>query len=635
MIVGTAGHIDHGKTTLVRALTGVDTDRLKEEKARGISIELGYAYTPLVGGAVLGFVDVPGHERLVHTMVAGACSIDLALLVVAADDGIMPQTREHLAILQLLGIAQGAVALTKTDLVGAARVAEARAEVAALLSSSALHAAPVFAVNATDAADPGTRALGQCLHETVLAARPRRSDGLFRLAVDRVFTLPGQGTIAAGMVFGGEIHPGDTLEVMPAGATARVRTLHAHNRAATGSRAGERCALNLTGIERRELARGDWLAAPDLLTPTLRLDVRLQLLPAGTRRLGAWSALHVHLGTMHRTARIVPLESAYLSPGENARAQLVFDNPLCALPGDRFIVRDAQAAHTLGGGTVLDPFAPARRRRVPQRRGYLDALEQLAAGAGADALIAAAPYGVGVGELPRLTGMPPCSLRLPADTLNLGTGRDAFVLTRARWTALRELALQALREFHAHFPDEPGVDAGRLRRMALPDMPPLRWRALIEALVREQLVRRGARWLQLPDHTVKVSAEDEALGWRLRQLLLAGRYDPPWLRTLAQQVHEPEPRVREVLRKQLLQGSVYEVVHDLFYDATCVGELAELIRLLAATHGEVSAAACRDALGLGRKRTIQILEFFDRVGHTRRVRDRRVVRSDSAWRPAA
>src|SRR5690348_1891444 len=250
MIIGTAGHIDHGKTTLVRALTGVDTDRLPEEKVRGISIELGYAYSRLANGEVLGFIDVPGHERLVHTMLAGACGIDFALLVIAADDGVMPQTHEHLAILELLGISAGAIALTKVDRVDRGRVREAEAEARAALAGGALCHAPLFAVDATAADHAGTRALRQHLHEMALGMGARPVEGLFRLAVDRVFTLRGQGTVATGTVFSGSVRAGDTVSLMPAGRLLRVRSIHAQQRAVEVGHAGERCALNLTGADK-------------------------------------------------------------------------------------------------------------------------------------------------------------------------------------------------------------------------------------------------------------------------------------------------------------------------------------------------------------------------------------------------
>jgi selenocysteine-specific elongation factor len=632
MIIGTAGHIDHGKTTLVRALTGVDTDRLKEEKARGISIELGYAYTPLANGEVLGFIDVPGHERLVHTMVAGACGIDFALLVVAADDGVMPQTREHVAILELLGVAQGAVALTKIDCVGRERPDEVDAQVKALLGSTALKAAPLFALDATAADHPGTSALRHHLQQMAAQTRARGDQGLFRLAVDRVFTLPGHGTVVTGTVFSGQVRAGDTVAVMPAGQSVRVRSIHAQNRAAEAGRAGERCALNLAGIEKSAISRGDWLADPRALAPSARIDVRIDLLADSGAHLESWSPLHVHLGTTHRVAHVVLLEAAAPSAGESARVQLVFDTPICALPGDRFIVRDAQGRHTIGGGAVLDPFAPARQRRSLERRGFLAALECMLAGEGITPLLQQARFGMRICELVRLTGCPPERLPLPSAAITIAAGGEQFVVLAAQWQALREGALSALRGFHADVPDEPGPDSGRLRRIALPDMPAALWRSLVDELARERLVLLSGAWLHLPEHSATLSESDQTLARKLQPLIAAGRFDPPWVRDLAAAVHEPEDRVREVLRKQVRQGGVYQVVRDLFYDRERIAELAEIVGAATRERGDINAARFRDTLGLGRKRAIQILEFFDRVGYTRRVRDAHVVRPDSAWR---
>jgi len=631
MIIGTAGHIDHGKTTLVHALTGVDTDRLKEEKARGISIELGYAYTPLANGDVLGFIDVPGHERLVHTMVAGACGIDFALLVVAADDGVMPQTREHIAILELLGVSQGAVALTKIDRVDRKRIGEVDAQVKAVLGSTALNAAPLFALDATAAGHPGTTALRHHLHQLAAHTRARSDQGLFRLAVDRVFTLAGRGTVVTGTVFSGQVRTEDTVVVMPAGQSVRVRSIHAQNRAADAGRAGERCALNLTGVEKSAISRGDWLADPRALAPSTRIDVRMKLLAGSGAHLESWAPLHVHLGTMHRVAHVVPLESDGPSAGESGRVQLVFDTPICAMPGDRLIVRDAQGRHTIGGGGVLDPFAPARQRRSVERLGFLAALERMLAGEGITPLLQQARFGVKISDLVRLSGCPPERLPLPSETITIAAGGEHFVLLAAQWHALREGAMSALRRFHADVPDEPGPDVGRLRRIALPDMPAALWRALVDELARERLMLVGGAWLHLPEHSVTLSESDQTLARKLQPLIAAGRFDPPWVRDLAVRVHEPEDRVREVLRKQVTQGGVYQVVRDLFYDRERIAELAEIVGAATREQGGVNAARFRDTLGLGRKRAIQILEFFDRVGYTRRVRDARVLRPDSAW----
>jgi len=628
VIVGTAGHIDHGKTTLVRALTGVDTDRLKEEKARGISIELGYAYAPLEGGEVLGFIDVPGHERLIHTMVAGACGIDFALLVVAADDGVMPQTREHLAILTLLGVSRGAVALTKIDRVDELRRRAACEEIEAALTATALAGAPIFALDATSGSEPGLAALKVHLAQAAADHGGRTRDGLFRLAVDRVFTLAGHGTVVTGTVFSGQVRSGDTLAVMPAGHAVRVRSVHAQNRAAETGGAGERCALNLAGIEKSAIARGDWLADPRLLTPSTRCDVRLTLLPGSGVRLEPWSPLHVHLGTAHRLAHAVPLEPPRLGAGESGWVQLVFAAPLCALPGDRLIVRDPQGRNTVGGGEVLDPAAPERRRRSAARQQWLAGIEHFLRGAGLAPLLACARYGLTLADLTRLTGRAPESITLPPDALEVAAGDEHFVLLPERWQALRAGALAALRRFHEEVPEEPGPDGGRLRRMSFPDLPGSLWRSLIEELLRERLVSRSGSWLHLPEHSLALGEADLALVRKLEPLIAAGRYDPPWVRELAAAVRESEARVRAVLRKQVACGGLYQVVHDLFYARGSVAELAGIVGGCARANGSVNAAGFRDAVGLGRKRAVQILEFFDRVGYTRRVRDAHVLRPD-------
>ncbi|MDQ7978309.1 selenocysteine-specific translation elongation factor [Paraburkholderia sp. SARCC-3016] len=635
MIVGTAGHIDHGKTTLVRALTGVDTDRLKEEKARGISIELGYAYTPLANGEVLGVIDVPGHEKLVHTMVAGACGIDVALLVIAADDGVMPQTREHLAILELLGVTRGVVALTKVDRVDAARLAQVRDEIGAWLASTVFAAAPVFETNATVDGDAGVGKLKGWLRDVAAPVmRERRDDALFRLAIDRVFTLAGHGTIVTGTVFAGRVTAGGTLVLAPALRPIRVRSVHAQNRAADSAHAGQRCALNLAGIDKDAIGRGDWIVDAGLAKPSERLDVELTLLEEASVTLQHWTPLHVHLGTTHRVAHVALLDGDAPTAGQKARAQLVFDTPLCALPGDRFIVRNAQATRTVGGGRVLDPFGPARKRRSAERRAWLDALRIWLDERRIEALLDHAPRGMQRSTLVCLTGVPHNALQLPRDVIDIAihgkAADDGFVVLRRHWDAMREQVTSALQTFHARFPDEQGPDSARLRRIAAPLLGDVLWRALIDALVSEGLVSRSGPWLHLPEHSVSLDKQEEALRLVLLPLIMEGRFDPPWVRELAATVHRHEDDVRALLRKLARQGDVYQVVRDLFYHRDAMRELARVVAQLAAERGgALSAAAFRDGTGLGRKRAIQVLEFFDRVGYTRFQRDVHLLRVDS------
>ncbi|MFM0340830.1 selenocysteine-specific translation elongation factor [Paraburkholderia fungorum] len=631
MIVGTAGHIDHGKTSLVRALSGVDTDRLKEEKARGISIELGYAYVPLENGDVLGLIDVPGHEKLVHTMTAGASGIDFALLVIAADDGVMPQTREHLSIVQLLGIRRGAIALTKIDRVDAQRLQEVHREIALFLNGSALEDAPVFDTHAILAGDPGVAALKAHLHAAAAAWHMKRDDGLFRLAVDRVFTLAGQGTIVTGTVVSGRVGVGDTMLLAPKNLPVRIRSIHSQNRPAEIGRAGERCALNLAGIEKSVIDRGDWVVDPRLSQASERIDVKLTLLADVPFTLEHWAPLHVHLGTQHQVARVALLDAQTLRAGEQARVQLVFERPVCAVPGDCFVVRNAQADRTVGGGHVLDPFAPSRKRRSGERLAWLDALQIMLDTGTVDALLERAGNGLSRALLERLKGMPAAALELPPGTHVVELpGGDALLVADVSWRALRIRLATTLKQFHERSPHELGPDASRLRRMAAPLVQDALWRALAgDAEARGEIVRHGP-WLHLPDHTVAFDDADRALAQSLVPAVKAGHFDPPWVRDLAAAHGASEERVRQLLRKLARQGELFQVVQDLFYDPEAIRELAALAASEAQKNaGTVAAAPFRDATGLGRKRAIQLLEFFDRVGYTRFHRGLHLMRTDS------
>ncbi|GLU33506.1 selenocysteine-specific translation elongation factor [Trinickia caryophylli] len=630
MIVGTAGHIDHGKTTLVRALTGVDTDRLKEEKTRGISIELGYAYAPLPNGEVLGFIDVPGHERLVHTMTAGACGIDFVLLVIAADDGIMPQTREHLAIVELLGISEGAVALTKVDRVDAERLHAVRSEVSGWLEGSAFAGCPIVDTRSLCEDDAGVAALKRYLAERAAVRPARRTDGFFRLAVDRVFTLAGVGTVVTGTVFAGTVSAGDSLCVAPRGVAVRVRGIHAQNQPAERGFAGQRCALNLAGIARDEVARGDWIVDERLAAGSERLDVELVWLRDAGIALKHGMPLHVHLATTHRMAHVVMLEERE----RGARVQLVFDAPVCALAGDRFILRNAQATHTVGGGRVLDPFGPARKRATSQRRALLDALAQWLDSGRIDEVLKHVPSGMTRPALERLIGCDANAIALPGEAVAVSTkhrgGADEYFVHRNEWRAMGERALSALREFHARAPDEQGPEMGRLRRIAAPLVDEGLWNARIEALLVDGTLVRVGPWLHLPEHRAHLSEQEDGLAQRMLRLLDEQPYEPQWVRDLASELGEPEDVVRRLVRVLARRAEAYQVVPDLVYSRNAVRAVAQLIVALI-EQGEcgLAAATFRDASGLGRKRAIQVLEFYDRIGLTRFQRGVRLLRPDN------
>ena len=623
MIVGTAGHIDHGKTTLVHALTGVDTDRLKEEKARGISIELGYAYQPLANGGVLGFVDVPGHERFIHTMLAGAAGIDFALLVVAADDGVMPQTREHLAILDLLGIERGAVALTKIDRADASRIADVEHDLQRLLAGTTLAGMPVFPVSAVSG--EGVAALLDHLHQAAHAMPDASEAGGFRLAVDRSFTLKGAGTIVTGTVFAGRVEVGDELAVTPSGKRVRVRSLHVMNRPAQTGQDGQRCALNLHGAGKDEIARGDWIVAPHLHAPTARFDVRLHLSPQAPAALAHWAPVHLHLGAAHVMARVALLEGEHLAPGESALAQLVADRPLGALHGDHFIVRDADARHTLGGGVVLDPDAPARKRKTPLRLAELAALDIPDTAQRLRALLGL--RGLDLVRLAMHWNHDGLDSVLPPDSTRVLGCHETWAFSAAHWARLQDTLRTGLVAFHERFPDELGPDAARARRMFLPTLPAAAFAALTDGLLAAGTLQRSGPWLHLPTHSIALTREEEALYQRIRPWLAEAAYDPPWVRDLARMSGKDEASMRRLLQKLARQGKLYQVVRDLFYLPESVAQLATMVQELEHVSGETRAAEFRDRSGLSRKRAVQVLEFFDRVGYTRRVREAHRLRN--------
>jgi selenocysteine-specific elongation factor len=641
MIVGTAGHIDHGKTTLVQALTGVDTDRLPEEKARGISIELGYAFLDVPGSDPaerIGFIDVPGHERLVHTMLAGATGIDFGLLLVAADDGVMPQTREHLAVLSLLGVDRGAIAVTKSDRVDAARVEEVRAEVGALLSGTSLAGAPVLSVCAPTG--QGLAALRGVLFDAARAT-PRRDDRTaFRIAIDRVFTLAGVGTIVTGTVHAGRVRVGDELALAPADThpVARVRSLHAQNQVADEARAGQRCAIGLAGIAKDRISRGRWLVEPGIALATDRLDVALTLWHGEAKALRSGTPVHVHLGASDVMGSVAVLQVAGAAadsvlPGATAWAQLVLREPIGAWRGDRVVLRDAGAARTLAGATVLDPFAPARYRRTPQRASELAAWSEADPAVRLQRLIEAAPFGVCLRRWSQAEGRAESALApLPTATLRaddaIGGG---WALGPTHETAVAGAALTALRAFHAREPETLGPDSARLRRVAAPRLPEVLWTAVLAKLRRQGQLALAGAFVHLPEHGLRLSAADERLAQQIAPLLAAGGFAGSWARDLARDARLGEVLVRTTLARLARRGELHQVVKDLYYDAPTLSRIAALLRAVAcAEGGAVTAARFRDATGLGRKRAIQLLEYLDRIGLLRRVGDAHRLRSDTA-----
>ena len=710
MMIGTAGHIDHGKTSLVRALTGTDTDRLPEEKKRGMSIELGYAFLapsddgPAEGkGSVapaatagqtkvvpafglprepIAFIDVPGHEKLLHTMISGATGIDFALLLVAADDGVMPQTREHLAVLSLLGIDRGVVAITKIDRVDEARVQEVTQQVTALLADTPLAHAPIIPVSATRG--DGVGELRQLLraeaarldaaHGADRTADPHGSDSPvraaaatepaettadttaalpaqagFRLAIDRVFSLGGVGTVATGTVHAGRVQVGDVLQQLPDGPQAlRVRSLHAQNRSTDTAHAGQRCAINLAGIERDQLQRGHWLAQPGIASVSDRLDVELHLWHAEPRAIRSGTRVHVHLGTTASPAAVAVLDADTLAPGGTGLAQLVLPQPLAAWHGDRLILRDAAGQRIIGGGRVLDSRAPVRYRRTPQRLQLLQALQRPTLRDRLAGLLEACEHGVDLRQWQQVFGLASVSA-FDASLQTLPHRRLAgdFIIGEPAWQHLRRTVLDTLAAYHQNATDEIGPDAARLRRLARLRMDDAHWRLLLDALMKEGSVAQSGAFVHLPEHGSQLAARDETLLQRLTPYLMEAGAQGAWVRDLAEHLGEPAANLRPAMARLARSGHLYQVVKDLYLDAATAARLAALVRQLALADKEpaesdsaevkrasnplpiLTVARFRDASGLGRKRAVQMLEFFDRIGLCRRVGDTHVLRLES------
>jgi selenocysteine-specific elongation factor len=503
VIIATAGHIDHGKTLLVKALTGVDADRLPEEKQRGLTIDLGFAYTPSADGSVLGFVDVPGHEKFIRNMIAGVTGIDCALLVVAADDGPMPQTEEHLAILDLLGVNGGVVALTKIDRVPAERVAEVKAAIGRLISGTVLDGADIFPVAAPTG--EGIEALAAALDR--MGGREAAAGlGNFRLAVDRSFTVPGAGVVVTGAVFSGAVKIGDRLVVSPAGIAVRVRGIHAQNREAKSGVLGQRCALNIAApqLERADIARGDWVLAEEVHGPTARIDARLRVLPGEAEPLKHWTPVHLHLGAADIPARVAVLEGGTIAPGEDALVQLVAEREIGALRGDRFILRDTSASRTIAGGVVIDPFAPARGRAKPERIDIIRAMEIEPVEAALTALLQARPCGVDLGRLARTWNLKADDAQALWDKAVPKRAGGGYGFATGHWDTWGEKTKAALGKFHAENLQAQGIAEETLRRMVGRAVPKEAFAELVGELAAAGALTAGGGALRLAEHRAQL-----------------------------------------------------------------------------------------------------------------------------------
>jgi selenocysteine-specific elongation factor len=627
VIVGTAGHIDHGKSTLVEALTGTNPDRLEEEKRRGITIDLGFAFLDLEG-ARLGFVDVPGHERFVRNMLAGVGGIDLVLLVIAADESIKPQTREHFDICRLLAIPWGIIAITKSDLVDAEGLGLVKLEIEEFVRGSFLESAPIISVSARTGT--GLDALKRELARSAQSVPARDTTRHFRLPIDRSFAMKGFGTVVTGTLVSGAVKVGDEVELYPPRSRARVRGLHSGGKSLARAVAGQRTAVNLAGIEREEIERGMVLAPPGIFEPAHRVDARVTLL-GSARRLPSRARVHFHQGTAEAIAEIVLLDRAELAPGASAFAQLRLEKPMLLLPGDRFILRQFSPVGTIGGGVAVDVRAARHRRNDAHVAQFLEILEcgnheEILA-----ALVAASPQGLSMGQIIALTGWTEADVRQAAK--NHVEAKRLRVVSAQGWTIASAKSVSdcaaairnAIDDFHRANALLPGIPKQELRGRAGKTSAELFLTALDDLVKSGTLaisgdqVQRAGREIALSDEEARAKELIE------KEFERSGLTVPSFVAVLEKLPVESR-RAQKILQILLREKVLIKVAEDLVFHRAAVARLRETLAQYRKERGQrLPIPVFKELTGITRKYAIPLLEYLDREHVTRRVGDERVI----------
>ncbi len=632
LVLGTAGHIDHGKSALVKALTGTDPDRLAEEKERGITIELGFARLELPSGRTMGVVDVPGHEKFVRQMVAGATGIDVVLLVVAADDGVMPQTREHLAIIDLLGIQRGVVAITKSDLVDADWVELVREDVRALLEGTSIEGAPIVAVSARTGA--GLPELLQALDAIADEAPSRQANLPMRLPVDRVFTIAGAGTVVTGTMWSGNAKRDDAIELYPSGKHGRIRGVQVHSATVERAQAGQRVALNITGLDKDEIERGDIVAEPGTLAVTDRFDARFTYLgkPGEDKPFETGTRVHVDHGTREVLGRVLLMDTSSLAPGQSGFAQLRLEEPLAPRYGDHFIIRSYSPVYTIGGGLVLDALPPRRTTLREHERELLEALVAHDLSSASTGLLTARALPMSSAEVAAALGVPRAQV---ADELNraslerLKVAGETYFVTRGALEATLGAIERELLAFHIEQPKATGIASLALRDRVDRRLAPKVFDALLEVAAERGLAVLEKGTVRHPMAAVSALAEEEAAAAALGPLLASQGLAPATVNELAAAAGVSDAAVaRKALTRLAAEGKVVRLSPELHFDAVAIARARDALVAAFEAHPEgMTAAELRDALGVSRKYAIPLLEYFDSQGLTKREGDLRVLRA--------
>ncbi len=632
MIIATAGHVDHGKTELVKALTGIDTDRLLEEKARGLSVDLGFAYHTLPDNTILGFVDVPGHDNFIRNMLAGVAGIDLGLLVVAADDGVMPQTREHLAILSLMEIRQYIVALTKIDRVSSGRVYDVADQVDRLLTAQGHEGVTIYPVCAPE--NQGIGELMKALKSRVKAASAAwTAEHHFRMSIDRVFTLKGVGLVVTGMVFSGAVRKGESMTLSTDGSQVRVRGIRTHNTASNGAKAGERCAINIAGrgLNKEVVRRGNWLMHPSLYAPTRRIDVEVKVLASETGPLKHWTPTHLHIGADHLSARVAVLSGGAIPAGGQGLAQLVVSRDAFAVHGDTFVLRDQSAQRTIAGGRVIDPFSPKRGRARPARIAALNAMQHRNVTDALRALTDGSETGVLLTPFSVAYNLPAPRLDMLIDRLSLrrvGQQSKQRVFCETQWHRLGAKVVGAVKGFHRSKPMSPGASVKDIQLALSPHIETSILEVLLGTLVEEQrLNSRGTRF-HLPSHNIRISVRDQQLLDRVAPKLAPRSGTPLSLHQAAADLKVDLETLEMTLKTASRLGKMVLIGKNRYAPTHFVAKLGVVAERLAANSADrcFTTAEYRKQTTLGRNFVIDVLEYFDQIGFTERNGNTRYIR---------
>ncbi|HME60847.1 MAG TPA: selenocysteine-specific translation elongation factor [Candidatus Binatia bacterium] len=630
-IIGTAGHIDHGKTSLIKALTGLDTDRLKEEKERGISIDLGFAHLDLPDGTSAGIVDVPGHERFIKNMLAGAHGIDLVLFTVAADDGVMPQTEEHLDIVHLLGVKMAIFVITKADLVPPSRIAEVGEEIDILTLGTVLENSPKIAVSS--ATGQGIAELKERIAEILKGQNRKPPSGYFRLPVDRAFILQGHGVVVTGTGLSGEVKVGEQVRCLPGNHMFRVRSLQVHGKSVDSAGWGQRVAMNLTGPDRAEIARGHVICHEKIHLVTDRFDAHLEVRPGARKGLKNHQRVRVHLGAAERLGKIVILGAAEkIEPKESAFCQITISEPLLALRSDHFILRDETARRTLAGGIVINPWANRHRRGESQLQNRLDALLQGDTAALTEAYIeSSAAFALPIDAIYQFLNVREEQIGDVIEKMKhlrvLSAEGERLYTTQEKWQRVKEQMLGLLKTFHAGHPLLPGMDMEELRGKLLYALSPKIFRVVTDTLINEKLIAREENLLRLAGHRVQLGGQEKTLMDKIKNLLGEQPLAPPDLKEIEKQAGVPRNRINEVIRLLEREGAVVRITTDMYFLASSIEQLRQTLRNYLTDKGEMTAASFRDLIGSSRKYIIPLLEFFDRDGLTIRIGDIRRLKA--------